>query len=823
MASILVIIGLLIAATATCLATSQLSESTRRATDRLALAVMGVPLLLSGLALALADTSRFSLTAITLVLVGLLAAALVASKMRLSRTAAATTTNRRTGAGPHALILLVLALFVGTLNWKPYTHLHGGWDPGEYICTAMNIARTGSLAIEDDLVASLDGDTRKALMHERQGNRRTLQAGYLVRNETKGVLAPDYFHLYPAWMAIFSAAGGLEFSYWGHWSIAILAVLMFFLAVSELFSIRAALVASVMLILGPTQVYFGQFTTSEMLARLFIFGAFYWLSRSLKRPSLMPDLLAGLSLGMGFLAHSTTVLPIAGVSLFLLCHAAWLRRWTSFRTLVIAAVCIGLALVRTTLHAPTMIRFLISFILEHPWIVLPAGLGAGAGLGLLVLCRKTLSQHEPGTGWTTVSRWALGILVCAVLVYGYFVRPRYAPGLDALNVRLLGDLICPLTLVLAALFFLRKRWLEWDAGQALFVCASVVTCAVLLPYRLAHPLLMWSLRRYVSLVVPFFVAIAAVPLAELLGARKKSIQSIGIVGLILVLPYLGWRSWPAWQLREHDGLPAFIERVAAPLADADFVLCDHWRYATPLRYAMGLPVYQFSRQPAALDTGEAAALMKTLAARVQAGERVYYLTVGNAFFHPRFRLEPVDELQAESEVLRTTKTRLPRTVLAANERIRIFRCVPHSPESTWSSSLYRVDVGYHAMGLADGFHGAQKAGKAGYRWSNGRGKIFIPLVAGTPVTITARLASARPGVDQESTIPISFSIDGKEIATVGVVAAWREYSFSLPAAEHVSPVGALSIESPTWDPSEHDIRGYPDQLGIRVDWVDVSF
>jgi len=728
---------------------------------------------------------------------------------------------------PLLLSGLLLTALVCLPVLRPHTHLHGGWDPGEYVCTAMNVARTGALQIHDPFFARLDAPVRRMLMAEPEGNRRLLQHGYLVQDEAAGVLTPDYFHLYPAWLAAFAALGGLDGVYAGQWLITVLAGAMFWLAVKTLFSARVASLALVLLCVGPGQVYFGRFTTAEMLARFFLFSAFFWAVQAQHKPSLWRDLALGIALALALLAHSTSVLPLAAAGLFLAWRALWTGQRTAWRTVLVVGICALLAFARNGLRTPVMSAFLLDFITGHSALVRPLllALAGTVPVLLLVALRRVLppldrNRAHPLMAWSTRTLdWLPGLAMATWLLFQVAVRPLVETGADRLNGVLVGRLAGPLMLILAGIFFARRRWTQVTAPQHLFLVAGAAAALVHVQHRMAYSLIMWSLRRYMPLVVPLLVVAGAVVLADMLAAKRRWIRYSGIGLLVLSLGGLVRDAWPLLQGREHRGLPAFTADLAGVLGDADFILCDHVRYATPLRYAWGLPAYQFQRQPDGTSTGEAAQAMRLLAERVAAGDRVYYVTVSDGFAHPDFRLAFVRRFEQTSETLPLMKSSLPRVWQPARDHANVYRCLPHRGDAGADALDGAVpgvsgplSVGYHSMGLVRGFSRSLRSRQINFRWTDGRAALYVPTLGATGATLELLMASGR---EEEAPVPVDILLDGPVLATVPVAQAWQVVQVQVPPT-FKGPAGLLELRSGVWNPAAYGIKGYPEQLGIRV-------
>ena len=63
---------------------------------------------------------------------------------------------------------------------------------------------------------------------------------------------------------------------------------------------------------------------------------------------------------------------------------------------------------------------------------------------------------------------------------------------------------------------------------------------------------------------------------------------------------------------------------------------------------------------------------------------------------------------------------------------------------------------------------------------------------------------------------------GTSVATVPFEKEWKMYEITVPASAAKNPTAILTIRSPTWNPAEYDISGYPTNLGVRLDAIEIE-
>lgn len=225
-------------------------------------------------------------------LVGLataLAGVFQGATMALAGLAAAAFVGWRAGDVPasglrfrHALVVLLIAL---PLRLPVATYLQGGQDPGVYTGVAAHLARTGSVQNRDeDFTRLLRSGGVRQYVDDNYGD--PFLPGVYALEGNPPRLVFQFYHLFPAWMALAIDLGGLSAASFALVFLA-LASLLFFqrLALALTGSHRLALTAGVLLALNPLHAFFSRFPVTEVPTLAFSSAAFAMLARYALAPA----------------------------------------------------------------------------------------------------------------------------------------------------------------------------------------------------------------------------------------------------------------------------------------------------------------------------------------------------------------------------------------------------------------------------------------------------------------------------------------------------------------------------------------------------------
>jgi hypothetical protein len=390
----------------------------------------------------------------------------------------------------HALLGIVL-LF-GVLVARPFEVIRGGLDAGVYANTGVAIARTGSIVQYDPIVAEIgrraaQGDELARQIESNvfgvQSAKRNIAtrlraAGFFINSGelAQGRVVPQFFHLWPVWIAIFVAMLGPTSGLVATGAFGTLGVVLLGLLGRRFGGALAGLLAALFLALMTPQVWFSRMSTSEALAQALTLAGLWAFTFFADAEERRVRIWWGAILGGALGALALTRIDcfwVVGPALALLLYAALTRRWHVGYTAL--ALTLGGLLLHTALHTVLIARayffdtgyarfqdFALTIHLTLPfltdelrdrfmnrwgskyqdpwrlWIelsVIAAGLLALLALWRwpqpLLLLERTIRRR---------SRWLLtgtALALGTLAIYGYLIRP------EILSAELLRDPFAP--------------------------------------------------------------------------------------------------------------------------------------------------------------------------------------------------------------------------------------------------------------------------------------------------------------------------------------------------------------------------------------------
>ncbi len=396
-------------------------------------------------------------------------------------------------------VLVVFAVMVA----RPFEVVLGARDAGVYAATGFAIARTGGIVQHDTLIQQIAEDQQspepalQAAAEQAETNllgpqpasrylaTRLRFSGYLINDGDieRGLVTPQFFHLYPAWIGLLASLLGLRggllatsmFGLLGVWSVGMLG--------RRLAGRWVGLLGALFLALNGAQVWFSRYSTSEACAQFLSFAALYFFA-VMQLPveqthgsnigqqkvffggrQAFAGLLAGVAAGQLALTR-VDFFPIVLPLIAYLLYQMLVRRWSK------ALWALGLGLGGTLVHAVLHILFIsrayffdliyarlqdqsaLAMALAWPFLTpalreqfmliarsaplrvpyrLPAEI---ALLVALIIAFVLLRRDGRPQRWfeRQVLRgrhWLLAALALAVLalgLYGYFIRPQILTG-----------------------------------------------------------------------------------------------------------------------------------------------------------------------------------------------------------------------------------------------------------------------------------------------------------------------------------------------------------------------------------------------------------
>ncbi len=789
-------------------------------------------------ALVLAEAGGFSLVRAAFLVGALAALSVLGAALRRRPPAQPLPQWRGWRALAPALVVLALA---AALQTRPSEYLMGGRDPGTYVAAMALIGRTGAVAYVDPVVLSIPREDVE-LFYRNPGAPDYTWGRFMgmpLESPASGRVVPEFFHLFPAFGAYLYQAMGVKGALATPCVFGVLGTLAVFLAWRRLFGMPVALIAAVLLSLNVIQVWFARYPMSEAMAQFLLFLGLWAFALWEERGSAAFGALAGFALGLTLLVRIDSVLMVVPLGVYVFVRRAHgALPWSRARAFVLPFVVLA---AHALLHAAFWSRKYLLGVMrrpywEQPWWVWAAGIAATVAL-LLVAHRfearavRGMDAHGEALGRAIV---ALTVLLA---LYAYVLRPRLSawaggdgnvdPPLahrgwlvamgfsrlaahDAQSLVRLGWFVTPLVLVLALFGF--ALVVRRGQGRWLFPMLTAGAYAAFFLYKIrVYNDYYFALRRFMPVVVPALLALAAFALVELWRrARAGRVAAAALTAAVAAfflrdtLPLAFYRDW--------KDSARFVGDLARRFGPEDVVIFEQPRsihlLSLPLWAAYGVNVLELARfnpDPARLDH-----LVQAWRGRYR---NIYFVHTYSTDLCGLF-LERVEDMSFGTYEWERGYGRKPRGKEPRALRFRISRVVP--PQDLQVPALREIDVGGSDDLQVAGFYDKEGGGDHTYRWTGRCASVYLPGARpGDLVTITAGTGQ-RPAT---SPVPVTVSIGGTAVGRFEASHEWTDHSVRLPAPLPPGPP-VLRLDVSTFRPI-NVLPGATDarDLGLMVDRI----
>jgi hypothetical protein len=796
-------------------------------------------------------------------------------------------------------------------------------DPGEYVNIAIKVAETGSLRFQDPDFQKFDSKEMQSLFLPSSLEHAPIQEvlpGFNLVDPAKGIMLPQYFHLFP----LFLALGFKLWRFQGIFSVnvlfGILSVLVMIPLGTRLFGTKSVgFAAALLMILNPAQIWIVRSPFSEILTQLLFLGGLWMLAMASSESHYGPSSLAGLCFGLSLLVRLDSVLVVGTLILMMIGSVIFGMR----RTLPFARAPFFLALLLVTFYAVFHAAFfsypyfetVLDTVLGEAsaWSIrtglgqIPArhivgGLAATLVLGLLGVSavwgwfksrRSTSSlemnhlaamqspQQSPNlfqshSGSAEVSnermtgpgsllfleknRWSkagkilftgFSLGISSLWIYGYFIRPLLPSAREIvalppphtgriwlyneINLPRLGWYLTPLGLACAfAGSLISVNWLIQRKKKVLFpflLILSVASLFYLYKSRI-FPDNYWIIRRYIPLIIPGFVLLAAQAVVWIAGFSKRNNgKQARITGMVrhylpvaiasLFFSYLLVNDLatfrPFLQERELTHSLTQLETLAGMTNHADIILIERGEsqdfISGPLNCIFHKTIYPLGSQKPDPDLFD-----KVVGTWLGQGKRIQLISSEETTALPTRQIGfvPISGLEFQTRLAESSYERLPRIMEIFRLHLQIYDVQKRNAAAIPTSLA--VNFGYNFGFRTFGFHRTEMtSSEETYRWTAESASIELPEIDdSSDVTLIVRLGQDLPeGVELG---PAKILFNGKLIADADFRGKLHTVKYAIPRSL-LNLQGANKVEfvTPTFSPASHGLSDDKRELGLMLD------
>ena len=353
-------------------------------------------------------------------------------------------------------------------------------------------------------------------------------------------------------------------------------------------------------------------------------------------------------------------------------------------------------------------------------------------------------------------------------------------------------------------------------GPVLLLLVFAVVALQYLYDPLESGMHLWSMRRFVPVVLPLLMLGAALGLAA--GVRRMPARYRPALALALALVLVDLVARPALALVREPlwkGALAETERLARRFPEDAVVLMSSGlglsHIPTSLAYLHGLDTVVVQHgNPGSRRMGEAVDIW------LAAGRPVFLVFTDwddFSFFAPALELVHVERTSLELLLPVRTRSHAPRETIPVSAGFHVFRVVRNDAART---AIDVGDPGHDVFFALRGFHLPERpVGRdETYRWTGSEALLVLPYGGEVELTVAGSRPAGAPPAE------LSVRADQRVLVERRVLTGALE-TLSLDVPGGPGPV-VLGMESTVFRPSEHGVSADPRELGVRVYRVDYA-
>ncbi len=450
------------------------------------------------------------------------------------------------------------------------------------------------------------------------------------------------------------------------------------------------------------------------------------------------------------------------------------------------------------------------------FITLPVAVALVALAGYTYLIRPGIIDFGLLTQWAS----APGLLA------GYIGAP--VPRGSGANFVRLGWYLSPLgvALSISGLVLLVRRRLE--AGTLLLIAMSMMYLFIYLneTYTVQHYI--YTMRRYIPVVLPALSLTAALAIVTLARVRKWRALSLGASALLAIgmVAFFIYTARAIVPHVEYRGLIDQIGALSSQFKKGDIILFSERRdepyvVATPLQYIYGLDVFSLKADEPNND------VVESLVRRWRSeGHDVFVIagTNGGKLAFKDMKLREIGEWSMDVPEFEQLFDQKPANTYRSALHFGIYHPETSPLAGATPSDSVAVDVGgFDYKYLASGFY-EKESDRSGavYRWTGAEARIRIGEGWNGPGHLSLRASAGPP--ERQKAASVTVIVNGTPIGKLDITSGFDTYQMEVPAQALIAGRDevTISIRSSTWSPSDNGLGYDRRALGIELDWISLE-
>lgn len=757
----------------------------------------------------------------------------------------------------HEVFLLIFLAGCSIIYFRPHEYVLGGNDAGGYINIGTTIADTGEFIIQNDEWTAWLRQFPEVTLRQQPAKWRTeyLQfVGWYIDDTDASRIIPQFFPFHPTLLAVGISLGGLMGGLLVTPLWAVLDLLVVYLLTRRLFNRNSALLATVLLAITAVFIYFARYPTTEPLTLLLVFtGLLSWQTLwDNPRSSSLWAVLGGAAFGVALLTRidlPLVAILIYGWLILVWLQGKWNRNWLVFTVMLslFSIYAIASAFFLNWPYVWNTYGSLFALFKNKTWLLIFAiSVSVGALFIIFLIWKKGWDNFNQGSWGQTIQssqfRWFLSVTIVSLSLYAYFVRPLLEPArsyvtwpsgttawvLDGQNWVRMGWYITPLGILATTLglaWILRRESLN---RLGLFLSVGVLTSIQYVFKIFNTPYHIYTMRRYVPIVLPVLMIFAAYFLVSLYFTHHKRERLTQITTIVFTIIFVGgllYQSRFVLPLRENRGAVTQLESIAVALQPeaillviepATSVFAD--TFGAPLRFIYGHDIATIRT-----DDANAKQFLTDLYDYAENEKRPLQLLAIEPIppnIEDHLHLKPVTFIPITLQRLMSTFTDYPSITETAYYGVEIYDIITPDTETEIVEQTM-IDIGsFDAPYIQSGFYNKESLPEAiTMRWTDGAATLEIPADTDDLVQITIRAKIFRP----EAVLPseVVAVLDDQPIGTFTPTEEWQIFTF-IGHPHSTNGESLLQFQADTFNPAELNINNDGRDLGFLLDWVEIT-